>query len=155
MSYKRFLVVSALMLGVCFKLASCVDASHHSQNLHSAQERQMTVGVVQREIYRGMSQASVAQALGSPNIVSSENSKEVWIYDKIASEASYSRSSGSLGGLGGARGVGGTTLLIGIGAGAYSKEAGAASSTQRTLTVVIRFDEERLVEDFSYHASRF
>ena len=39
--------------------------------------------------------------------------------------------------------------------GSYSKEAGAASSTQRTLTVVIRFDTKGLVESTSYHASKF
>jgi hypothetical protein len=47
----------------------------------------MTVGKVQKEIRVEMSSADVAQALGSPNIVSTdEERREVWIYDKIATD---------------------------------------------------------------------
>ena len=54
----------------------------------------MTVGVVQREIHTGLTQDQVAEALGSPNIVTRDASgNETWIYDKIATEASYSNSS--------------------------------------------------------------
>jgi hypothetical protein len=41
-----------------------------------------------------MSGTEVAVALGSPNIVTRDSGgKETWIYDKIATEASYSKSS--------------------------------------------------------------
>ena len=54
----------------------------------------MTLGIVQKEIRVGLSQADVAAALGSPNIVTKDSAdKETWVYDKIASEASYSASS--------------------------------------------------------------
>lgn len=100
----------------------------------------MTLGIVQKEIRVGMSQADVATALGSPNIVTKDgNGKETWIYDKIATEASQSRDSG------------GIFLILGI----YSREAGAVSSTQKTLTVVIKFDKNNLVESFTYHTSKF
>jgi outer membrane protein assembly factor BamE (lipoprotein component of BamABCDE complex) len=100
----------------------------------------MTVGVVQKEIRAGLTQAEVAEALGSPNIVTRDaNGLETWVYDKIASEASYSNSS-----------VYGTILLLGGGS-----ASGAAGSSQKTLTVLIKFDAEQRVQTFSYHASRF
>lgn len=137
-------------------LSGCMTAAQHSQSLHSTQEREMTVGIVQKEISVGMSQADVATALGSPNIVTRDSKgKETWIYDKIATEASYSKSSGGLGGGVGAGGVPGTTLILGMLGGSYSQEAGASSITQKTLTVIIKFGEENLVESFSYHSSKF
>lgn len=137
-------------------LSGCMTAAQHQQSLPSTQEREMTVGIVQKEIRVGMSQADVATALGSPNIVARDSEgKETWIYDKIATEASYSRSSGGIGGAAGAGGVPGTTLILGLIGGSYSQQAGAASTTQKTLTVIIKFDKDNKVESFSYHASKF
>lgn len=150
---KMIQTYSVLLL---FLLNGCVSAAQHQKDLHSTQEREMTVGIVQKEIRVGMSQADVAAALGSPNIVTRDKEgKEAWVYDKIATEASYSRSSGSLGGGAGGGGVAGTTLILGLFGGGYSKDAGAASSTQKTLTVIIKFDQDSLVESFSYHSSKF
>jgi len=131
-------------------------ASHASQ-LHSERERRMTVGVVQREIRKGMSQADVAAALGSPNIVTNDgDGRESWIYDKIATEASYSNDSGGVSGGVAAGGLPGHNALVLGGVGAdYGKSAGAMATTQRTLTVIIKFNEVGRVDSFSYHSSRF
>jgi outer membrane protein assembly factor BamE (lipoprotein component of BamABCDE complex) len=116
----------------------------------------MTVGIVQKEIRTGMSQADVAEVLGSPNIVTRDSEgKETWIYDKIASEASYSNSSAGVGGQGLGAASPGSSLLLGMISGGYSKEAGATSSTQKTLTVLIKYGKNNLVESFSYHTSKF
>ena len=140
----------------CVLMSGCMTAAEHQQSLSSAKEREMTVGVVQKEIRVGMSQADVATALGSPNIVTRDSEgKETWIYDKIATEASYSSDSGGAGGLGGAGGIAGSALILGIFHGNYSRDAGASSTTQRTLTVIIKFNKETKVETFSYHASKF
>ena len=108
----------------------------------------MTVGTVQREITVGMPSAHVAAILGAPNIVSTDaERREVWIYDKISTDVSYSRSSGVVAG-----------LLVGAdggGAAVGSKNAGAASSSQRTLTIIIKYDDAGLVRDFSYRTSSF
>jgi outer membrane protein assembly factor BamE (lipoprotein component of BamABCDE complex) len=118
----------------------CMTAADHQRSLGSTQEREMTLGVVQKEIRVGMSQAGVATALGSPNIVTKDDEgKETWIYDKIASEASYSVSGG------------GASILIA----GYSRSSGAASSTQKTLTVVIKYDKKGTVESVAYHTSKF
>ena len=116
----------------------------------------MTVGVVQKEIRVGMSQAEVAEALGSPNIVTKDaQSDETWVYDKIATEASYSSSSGSGSGNVAGAGVAGSTLLLGGLGGGFNRHAGASSTTQKTLTVVIKFDANGAVKTFSYHSSKF
>ena len=95
-----------------------------------------------------MSSAEVAEILGSPNIVSTDaERREVWIWDKISSNVAYSRSSGTIAGLV----VGGS----GGGAGVGSKDGGASSSSQRTLTIIIKFDEQSQVRDFSYRTSSF
>ena len=147
---RSFLVLS---LFVC----SCISAAQHQQDLGSTKEREMTLGIVQKEIRVGMSQADVATALGSPNIVTKDGEgKETWVYDKIATEASYSQSGGGVGGGVGAGGVAGNALILGGVGGGYSRGAGAASTTQKTLTVIIKFDKKtNSVESFSYHTSKF
>ncbi|HSP96315.1 MAG TPA: hypothetical protein VL049_03575 [Candidatus Dormibacteraeota bacterium] len=131
--------IAVLMLAAAV-VGGCTTAAEHQQQLGSTAEREMTVGVVQREIRAGLSQDQVAEALGSPNIVTRDAAgNETWIYDKIASEASYSNSSAY-----------GTILILGGG-----RAAGASATTQRTLTVIIKFDANRQVETFSYHASKF
>lgn len=146
----RVLLLAALLAG------GMLSACSHQGSLHSAREREMTLGIVQKEIRVGMSQADVAVALGSPNIVTRDSAgTETWIYDKIATEASYSRSSGDISGTVGAGGVAGSALILGGVGGGASRNSGASSSTQKTLTVVIKFDGNGLVETFSYHMSTF
>lgn len=121
-------------------LVGCSRAGTHANQLHSNSEREMTLGIVQKEIKRGMAQADVAEALGSPNIVTKDQEgHETWIYDKIASEVSYSQDSGGI-----------WLILFG-----YQKSAGARGSTQKTLTVVVKFDEATCVDKVSYNTSRF
>jgi len=135
-------------------IGGCMTAAEHQQALHSSTEREMTLGIVQKDIRVGMSQADVAEALGSPNIVSKDSEgHETWIYDKIATEVSYSKDSGGV--LGGAGAVIENWRIVPVGGAAYSKSAGAAAQTQKTLTVVIKFDENGLVKTLSYHSSKF
>jgi hypothetical protein len=112
MKRRAALCLGFLWLGVS-ALAGCMTAADHAAQLPSAAERQLTLGVVQRDIRKGMAQGDVASALGAPNIVSQDaNGQETWIYDKIASEVAYSQSSVS-GGIGG--------LIAGGGAGALER----------------------------------
>jgi len=135
------------LLPVLAILTAC-SASHHASEVRTDESERVTVGTVQKEIVIGMSGAEVASVLGSPNIVSTdEDRNETWIYDKISSDVTYSRSSGTIVGLIFSGG--------GAGAGVGSSSAGATSTSQRTLTVIIKFDEQGQVRDFSYHSSRF
>jgi len=142
-------VLAALFFG-----AGCMTASEHQKSLHSTEEREMTLGIVQKEIRVGMSQADVAIALGSPNIVTKDSEgNESWIYDKIATEVSYSRDSGTM--VGGAAGGINNWRIVPVGVAGYSKSAGASAQTQKTLTVVIKYDSNGLVKSLAYHASKF
>ncbi len=74
-----------ILLALALAVSAC-SASHHQQDV-AGEGDGLTVGVVQKDIHKGMAGAEVAEALGSPNIVTSdENGGEVWIYDRISTE---------------------------------------------------------------------
>ena len=78
-------------------LTGCASASDHRRDVQDDTGDRLTVGTVQKEIRVGMSGAEVAAALGSPNIVSTdEERREVWIYDKVATDFVHSSSSGGV-----------------------------------------------------------
>jgi outer membrane protein assembly factor BamE (lipoprotein component of BamABCDE complex) len=132
------LVILTIAIAILF--LSCKSAEDNRQDLKSTQEWEITAGIVKREIRKGMSGAEVAEALGSPNITTRDEKEwETWVYDKIATEASYSESQSSL------------FLILGR----ISDRSGAVSTTQRTLTVIITFDPNGKVASYSYHASKF
>jgi hypothetical protein len=133
-------------------IASGCSASGHRAEVRDDTTDRVTVGVVQKEIYLGMSGAEVVSVIGSPNIVSTDAERnEVWVYDKLATDVAYSDSTAGVLGLIfgpiGSAGAGGSA------SGTYS--SGARSRSQRTLTVVINFDANDRVRDFAYHTSRF
>jgi len=130
----------------------CMSAAQHRQDVRDETPDRLTVGTVQREIRVGMTSAQVIEVLGSPNMVTTdEKRREVWVYDKVATDHAYSTSSAGVLALilAGAGNVGGGILP------SFSSSAGASSSTQRTLTIVIKFDEGNKVRDFAYRQSSF
>jgi outer membrane protein assembly factor BamE (lipoprotein component of BamABCDE complex) len=133
-------------------LAGCASAGDHRRAVQDDTGDRLTVGTVQKEIRVGMSGAEVAAVLGSPNIVSTdEERREVWIYDKVATDYVESKSSGGISAL-----ILGFGSQVGaLGGGNYDSSAGAASRSQRTLTIIIKYDHEGKVRDFAYHTSKF
>jgi len=125
---------TTLAVALCvFALGAC-QSSHHEKD--DAPSKNLTTGVVQREIRKGMSGSEVIEALGSPNIVTTdENGCEVWVYERYARDVQVKES--------------GYFLIFAFG----SKEA--AKGSTRTLTVVVKFDEQKKVRDFAYHATTF
>ncbi|MFA5039098.1 MAG: hypothetical protein WC732_05395 [Candidatus Omnitrophota bacterium] len=135
---KALIVLCALLL------VGCATASDHRQLVQDDKGDRLTVGTVQRKIKVGMPSSAVIEALGSPNIVTTdEERQEVWIYDKIATDVTYSSSEAD----------GGVFLLISGFSG--TGRSGSSSSSQRTLTVIVKFDKENKVRDFAYHTSSF
>ena len=134
-----FPILSALTLAA-ISSSGCMGAAQHRADVSNPAGDRLTVGSVQKEIRVGMSGAEVAAVMGSPNIVSTdEERREVWIYDKISTEVTYSTSSGGL-----------NVLILGVG-----RSAGATATSQKTLTVIIKFDDAKKVRDFAYHSSSF
>lgn len=152
----RIVQVAFFSILIVVFCVSCMSATQHRQEVSNTEADRISVGKVQREIRVGMSSAEVVEVLGSPNMVTTdEKRREVWVYDKVATDHAYSTSSGSIsalilgGDVGGSGAVGG-----GIGTG-YSRGSGAASTSQRTLTIIIKFDEQNQVRDFAYRQSSF
>ena len=104
-------------------------------------EDRLTVGKVQGEIKTGMAASQVAELLGSPNIVTTdEKRREVWIYDKVSTDRVDVANSS----------FAGIILVMG------TKSSESSSSTrQRTLTIIIKYDEEKKVRDFAYNYTQF
>ena len=127
-----------LVWGLCamVALSGCVGGGEKAE----IKEDRLTVGKVQGEIKVGMPASQVAELLGSPNIVTTdEKRREVWIYDKVSSERVDTASSSFAG------------LII---LGAASRNSSSAQR-QRTLTIIIKYDEEKMVRDFAYNATQF
>ena len=107
-------------------------------------EEKLTVGTAQREIRIGMSGADVISVLGSPNLVSTDaERREVWAYDRISTEIVQSDVKAGVWLLG-------SSTLSGVSGGLKT-----ATTSQRTLTIIVKFDAESRVRDFAYHSSRF
>ncbi len=132
--HKTLLAIAALTI---LATTSCNARRFYNETYSDAPR--LELGNVQREIYQGMGQDQVAMALGSPNIVTNDaDRKETWIYDKIATEVRQSGSSGLI-------------LFCQTGADYVDRR----DVSQKTLTVVIKFNENKLVESVSYHSSKF
>ena len=133
-------ILAILLFAVAISLTGCKTASEHHNELHNSRADELTVGKVQKEIKVGMGGAEVAASLGSPNIVTRDSEgNESWVYDKIATDISYSEGSTSI-----------FLILAGV-----NRTSGASRTTQKTLTIIIKFDKESKVKTFSYHATKF
>lgn len=99
----------------------------------------LTAGKVQKEIKKGMSGAEVMQSLGSPNIVTKdENGLETWVYDRIATDASYSNQT--------------DVLFLWIFAKRNTESEYQLS--QSTFTVIIKMRDDK-VDSYTFHSSKF
>lgn len=137
MNLKKIPTAFVLVTLLSIIVTSC-NAGRFYDEAYSETKR-LELGNVQKEISEGMAQDQVAIVLGSPNIVTADkDKKETWIYDKIATEVRQSGTSGFI-------------LFCQTGADYVSK----GNVSQKTLTVVIKFDENKLVESISYHSSKF
>lgn len=143
LEYARRKISALIPLVVFVTLAGCQNAAEHAAQVRQARDtdQRTTLGQVQREIRVGMSSADVIGALGSPNMVTTdEKRRETWVYDKISTETVSSASSG------------GVNALI---FGGFASGASATSTSQRTLTVIVKLDEAGRVRDFAYRSSSF
>lgn len=128
-------LVAAAALAACSAADQAADV-----NAALASGDRLSVGTVQREIRQGMSGAEVVAALGSPNMVTSDGQRrETWVYDRISTMSVATQG-----------GVGGSLILLGA-----AQSSGVRATQQRTLTIIIRFDESGRVRDHSYRSTSF
>ena len=131
-----------VLLALPLLSAGCQPVREQASAVHEAQDAgsRVTLGTVQREIKVGMGSTDVVSALGSPNMVTTDDQRrETWVWDKVSTE---SVSTSTMGGA--------SILLLGVSGGSSVR-----STTQRTLTVIVKFDLASRVRDFSYRSSAF
>ena len=114
----------------------------------------LTLGKVQSQIKKGMNQTEVLEVLGSPNIVTKNSSgNEVWTYDKIGtSQSSSNEASATYGKSQLGRGFwaflfGGTTNSV--------QSSSDIDTESKSLTVIITYNTEKVVSDFTYQSLRY
>lgn len=133
------LIFWGLALSLCC-LISCTPAKRHLKQVRGDSSDRVSVGKVQRKIRVGMTNSQVIEVLGSPNIVTTDQRRrEVWTYDKVATESAYSETRGGV-----------FALILG-----RAGSSGANATHQRTLTVIVYYDDDSKVRDFAYHTSSF
>jgi hypothetical protein len=130
------------LLGLPLLFGGCQPVRDQASAVHEAQDAgsKVTLGTVQREIRVGMSSSDVVSVLGSPNMVTTdEQRRETWVWDKVSTESIGTSSAG-----------GASILLLGVSGG-----SAVHSTTQRTLTIIVKYDAASRVRDFSYRSSSF
>lgn len=106
-------------------------------SVQPVQKGNLTPGMAKTKIIKGQTtQNEILEVFGAPNIITKNKSgNEVWTYDKASVETGTSDVYG--------------TILIAGGAGSRS------STSARTFTLMIEFDDKNIVKDFSYRSSAF
>lgn len=131
--YVFFLVIT---LSGCYP-TSLVD-QQKDINAAKGEGDALSIGKVQKEIRVGMSSSDVVSVLGSPNMVTTDDKRrESWVYDRVSTEAMASGSAGR------------SFFWL------PADRNATVSRTQKTLTIVIKFDEKGIVRDFAYNTSKF
>jgi len=126
-----FKLLIPVVLGIFFLLSGCASTTE------PVQKSNLTPGMAKTKIIKGQTiQKEILEVFGPPNIVTKNKSgNEVWTYDRVSVETGSSDSYG-------------TIIIAGI--------AGSKTSTStRTFTLMIEFDEKDIVKDYSYRSSAF
>jgi hypothetical protein len=117
------------------------------------QQNTLTHGMVQMNVKVGTTtQAEIIEAFGGPNITTLDGTgQEMWVYDRHAT-VSYDKASGFsigllVGGGGGGVGAGG-----GLG---FSNRKSKSTQSSRAMTLIIKFDANKVVSDFKSRSSSF
>jgi outer membrane protein assembly factor BamE (lipoprotein component of BamABCDE complex) len=129
-------IVAALAVG--FGLAGCATPKPGPVDQRNSV---LTQGNVQLNLHVGSTtKAQVLEVFGSPNITTRDgDGQEVWSYQRHATVSQSSANSSYW-----------TIFLTGD-----SRSAAGFSSTQRTITLIIKFDKNDVVSDFRSRTSDF
>jgi len=125
------------MLITLFVVSGCSNAPNETTS-------KLTLGLVQSTVTKGANQTDITKVLGAPNIISKDKQgNETWTYDRISREAQSSSGSG----------VGFGALFGWIFAG--GKSSASSSTSNKSLTVIITFDDNKSVIDYAYQSLEF
>lgn len=123
---------AALLLLGCASTAQQPVTTRNSELTHGNVQLSLRVGET--------TQTQVLEAFGAPNITSIDASgQEVWTYQRHATVAQSSSSENFW------------TIVIAGG----SKQASGFEQTSRTMTLIIKFNDRKVVSDFRSRTSNF
>jgi len=133
-------------------LATSASVPAQARDQDNAQNM-LTHGMVQMTLHIGSTtQEEVLETFGAPNITTIDGQgQEVWVYDSQATVSNAGSSGFSIGML-----LGGAGGAIGGGSGlGFGSSKSNSSSTQRTMTLIIKFGDDKKVIDFKSRSSSF
>ena len=126
-----------------------------------SQPGRLSYGTVTSQVKKGQTtQAELLDLFGGPNISTTDASGlETWVYERSASETDASGSSDArnLNAFFGAGGnVGGASVGGGVAGGASSnRDRSRTTNSVRNLTVIVKFNPDKTVRDYSVRQSTF
>ena len=134
-----FVFVFALLLSGCGPKLATIPA-------RQADVEKITLGSVQSRVKKGAASSVVVDALGSPNIVTSnDDGTETWVYDLIFSEEEVDASA-----------FGGGIYIPGISAGAGGVSGSKVkTSRSKSFIVQVKFDKNNRVADVKYRQTAY
>ncbi|HEU5137910.1 MAG TPA: hypothetical protein VFU13_22395 [Steroidobacteraceae bacterium] len=131
----RFLVAAAaaaLVISACAPVPTQTVTTRNSELTHGNVQMNLKVGET--------SQTEVLEVFGAPNITSIDGSgQEVWTYQRAATTTQSTSSTDYW-----------TIVLAG-----QSREASGFDQTQRTMTLIVKFNDKKVVSDFRSRSSEF
>jgi outer membrane protein assembly factor BamE (lipoprotein component of BamABCDE complex) len=120
-----------------FVLTGCSNSPNETTS-------KLTLGLAQSTVAKGANQTEIVKVLGAPNIISRDKQgNETWTYDRISRDTqSNSRSAAGFGALFGWIFAGGSS-------------SASSSISNKSLTVIITFDDNKNVIDYAYQSLEF
>jgi len=128
---KKYIMFFALLLFV-IALTGCATSG-----VKETSNTNLTTGKVKLEVKKGeTTQAEILEIFGSPNIVTkNRDNDEVWNYNRMSYESAYGSEGGGIIFWGGSRAV--------------------SSATTKSFDLIIIFDENDVVKDYSVISASF
>lgn len=122
-----------LILAITVFLTTSCGSYRYGQNAEPTQKSNLTFGVVKSKIKKGKTtQNEILQIFGSPNLITKNKSNnEVWSYNKMSVQER-----------------GGQTDFL------FGQKASVSSSSQ-SFDLIITFDSNDIVEDYSVISTSF
>jgi len=130
-----------------------LSAQAQAKNPPKDDPNTLTQGMVQMTLRVGeTTQLDVLNAFGAPNITTLDgHGQEVWVYDRQATVTTSGSSGFSIGML---IGAGGGDVAGGGGLG-FGSSKSKSTQTQRSMTLIIKFGQDKKVSDFKSRSSSF
>ncbi len=146
-------------LVLAMAVGACVTARSPRLPGSNVQKSNLTPGMVKARVLEGQTtQTEILELFGAPNIITrNKDGKEVWTYDKQYTATAAEVASWRTGWAAGAGGVGTSEPVGALGgaSGESSKTSAVSQTTSGTVTWMITFDTEDVVEKHKLNWTSF